>query len=200
VSVDYRLSHQAKFPAQIQDVKCAVRFLRAHADAYNLDPERIGAYGNSAGGHLVSLLGTTAAVPEFEGDGGWSGESSDVRAVCSWYGPPDLNALAAFYGADAPDSSVTQLLGVSAAADPGAARRASPIHHVSAQSAAFLLMAGDADPIVSLPPIRAFHDRLRAAGVESGLIVYSGAGHGGSVFEESPEPLRFFDAQLLNLR
>ena len=199
-SVGYRLSQQAKFPAQIHDVKCAVRFLRSHADEYHLDPDLFGAWGNSAGGHLVSLLGTSSGVPEFEGRGGWPGVSSAVRAVCSWYGPTDLCALAAQYGAEAPDSSVTELLGVTAAVDLEAARRASPITHVSARSAAFLLMAGDADPLVGLPPIRAFHERLRAAGVESTLIVYPGAGHGGAVFDASPEPGRFFDRHLLTIK
>lgn len=196
-SVGYRLSQQARFPAQIQDVKCAVRFLRARADEYRLDTNRFGAWGNSAGGHLVSLLGTATNEPALEGDGGWAGVSSAVRAVCNWYGPPDLNALSDFYGPDAQDSSVAQLLGVSTRVDPEAARRASPLTYVSPSSAAFLLMAGDADPLVNLPPIREFHRRLSAAGVESTLIVYPGAGHGGAVFDESPETARFFDRHLL---
>jgi acetyl esterase/lipase len=198
VSVGYRLSHQAKFPAQINDVKCATRFLRAHADEYGIDPDRFGAWGNSAGGHLVSLLGTSAGVPELEGNGGWPGESSAVHAVCSWYSPPDLYALAEFYGLDTPDSSVTQLLGVTARKDPEAARRASPSTYVSPRSPAFLLIAGDADALIPLPPIRAFHERLLAAGVESTLTVYAGAGHGSeAAYDHLPETMRFFDRHLL---
>ncbi|HEX5503118.1 MAG TPA: alpha/beta hydrolase, partial [Thermomicrobiales bacterium] len=89
-SIEYRHSGEARFPAQIEDCKCAVRYLCAHADALAIDPDRIGVWGPSAGGHLAACLGTTARVPELEGDGGWSGFSSAVRAVCDWYGPSDF--------------------------------------------------------------------------------------------------------------
>ena len=89
-SINYRLSNQAKFPAQIEDCKAAVRFLRANAKKYNLDPDRFGAWGASAGGHLVALLGTTGDVKELEGDGRNKEVSSRVQAVCDWFGPTDL--------------------------------------------------------------------------------------------------------------
>ncbi len=89
-AINYRLAPEYKFPAQIQDVKCAVRHLRANVAVYNLDPDRIGAWGNSAGGHLVSLLGVTDASAGFEGSGGYADQSSRVQAVVDGYGPADL--------------------------------------------------------------------------------------------------------------
>ncbi|MCM8803485.1 MAG: alpha/beta hydrolase, partial [Candidatus Omnitrophica bacterium] len=81
---------EAKFPAQIEDCKCAIRFLRANAEKYNIDSEKIGVWGTSAGGHLASLLGITGDFKEFEGKGGWEGYSSKVNCVCDWFGPSDL--------------------------------------------------------------------------------------------------------------
>ena len=92
-SINYRLSQHAIFPAQIQDCKAAIRWLRANADKYHLDPDHIGVWGASAGGHLVALLGTTAAVKEFEGRGGNLDQSSRVQCVLDWYGPSELTMM-----------------------------------------------------------------------------------------------------------
>jgi acetyl esterase/lipase len=89
-SINYRLAPKYKFSAQIEDAKCAVRFLRAHAGEFNLDPNRIGVEGESAGGHLVALLGLTDANAGFEGNGGWNDQSSRVEAVADLFGPADL--------------------------------------------------------------------------------------------------------------
>jgi acetyl esterase/lipase len=101
-TIDYRLSGKAIFPAQIEDCKCAIRFLRSQAKAYHLDPDRIGVWGESAGGHLAALLGTSGGVTELEGSGGHAEFSSRVQAVCDWYGPSDL--VAAFVGDPKPTS------------------------------------------------------------------------------------------------
>src|SRR5437868_5760131 len=90
-SINYRLAPEYKFPAQIDDAKCAVRFLRAHAKKYNLDPERIGIWGGSAGGHMVALMGTADASAGFDKSGGWTNESSRVQAVVDMFGPADLS-------------------------------------------------------------------------------------------------------------
>ena len=92
-SIEYRLSGEATWPAQIEDCKAAVRYLRAHADELGLDPERIGAWGASAGGHLVAMLGVAPDRPELEGQGGWAEHSSRVQAVFDYYGPSDLLAM-----------------------------------------------------------------------------------------------------------
>ena len=89
-SINYRLSGEAIYPAQIHDAKAAVRFLRANAATYNLDPDKFGAWGASAGGNLVSLLGTTCGVAELEGDLGNNDQSSCVQAVVDWFGPIDF--------------------------------------------------------------------------------------------------------------
>lgn len=91
-SVEYRLSAVAPFPAQLQDCKCAVRYLRANAAKYGIDPNRIAVWGCSAGGHLVAMMGLTEGIPEFEGDGGNPGVSSKVQLVVDCFGPTDLIA------------------------------------------------------------------------------------------------------------
>ena len=92
-SIDYRLTRTAPFPAQIEDCKAAVRWLRANAAKYNLDPDRVGVWGMSAGGHLAALLGTSGGVPELEGSGDNMQYSSRVQAVCDVAGPADLPAM-----------------------------------------------------------------------------------------------------------
>ena len=113
-SINYRLSHQAIFPAQIHDCKAAVRWLRAHAAGYDLDGARVGAWGDSAGGHLVAMLGAAGDVPELEGDLGNLEHSSRVQAVCDWYGPSDflrMNDVPGTMDHDASDSPESQLVG-----------------------------------------------------------------------------------------
>ena len=95
-SISYRLSQQAVFPAQIHDCKAAIRWLRAHASKYGYDAERIGAWGASAGGHLVALLGTSSGVKELEGDLGYNDQSSRVQAVVDYFGPTDVTAMSKF--------------------------------------------------------------------------------------------------------
>ena len=93
VSINYRLSGIAPFPAAVEDCKCAVRWLRAKAEKYGVDPDRIGVWGSSAGGHLAMMVGCADETAGLEGNGGWEGFSSRVRAVCSYFGPSDLTSL-----------------------------------------------------------------------------------------------------------
>ena len=108
-SINYRLSQHAIFPAQIEDCKAAIRWLRANAAKYNLDPDHIGVWGASAGGHLVALLGTTAGVKELEGQGGNLDQSSRVQCVVDWFGPTDLTTMGD--EGDKPGSPVALLIG-----------------------------------------------------------------------------------------
>jgi acetyl esterase/lipase len=109
-SLNYRWSNNAVFPAQIQDCKGALRFLRAHADEYSLDADRFGVFGDSAGGHLAALLGTSGGVASLEGDvGGNLQYASDVQVVADMYGPTDLLALGAIL--NGPDSIISLLFG-----------------------------------------------------------------------------------------
>ena len=175
-SINYRLAPEHKFPAQIEDVKCAIRFLRANASRYGIDPERIGAWGGSAGGHLVALLGTTDASAGWDGSGGYAGESSRVKAVVDLFGPTDLTAIVPG------TSNASTLENVFGTSDPRSeiAKLASPVTHVSADAPPFLIIHGDKDNVVPLRQSEILYDRLVAAGVPATLVVVKNGGHGFS--------------------
>lgn len=179
-SINYRLSQHALYPAQIQDCKAAVRWLRAHAREYGLDADRFGAWGASAGGHLVALLGTAGDAQEFE-----VGEnlefSSKVQAVCDWFGPTDLTQMSKRWSTmdhDAADSPESKLIGGPVQQHPDKCARANPITFVSKDDPPFLIMHGDKDPLVPLHQSELLHTALKQAGVEVKLHVVAGAGHG----------------------
>jgi acetyl esterase/lipase len=191
-SINYRLSQMAKFPAQIEDCKAAVRFLRANAKKYNLDPNHIGVFGASAGGHLVALLGTTGGVKELDGDGPNKDVSSRVQAVVDFFGPTDMLKMKEeatekpVFDADAADSPVGRLFGGPVQEHKELAEKANPIHYITKDAAPFLILHGDKDNIVPLAQSRILDEALKAAGVESTLVVVKGDGHGGPGFG-SPE-------------
>ncbi len=201
-SINYRLTDVATFPAQIEDCKAAIRWLRAHAEKYNLDAGRIGVWGGSAGGHLVALLGTSGDVKALEGKGGNNGSSSRVQAVCDWYGPTDLIKL----DRDAREAlqrsgngnAVTRLIGGPVDQNEKKARQANPITYVSKDDPPFLIMHGDKDPLVPLDQSEMLNDALKKAHVDVTLFVVQGGGHGAG-FQE-PHILKmvrdFFDKQL----
>jgi acetyl esterase/lipase len=178
-SVDHRLSGEALWPAQLHDVKAAVRWLRARAGELGVDPGRVHAWGESAGGHLAALLGLTAGDPELEGDVGVTGPSSAVAAVAAWYPPTDLRALPGDLGTDpaAADSREAQLLGAPVAAVPDRAAQASPVAHVSPGAPPFLLLHGRADRLIPCAQSERLRDALQDAGVPVGLTTYDGADH-----------------------
>jgi acetyl esterase/lipase len=168
VAVDYRLAPDAKWPAYIHDVKAAVRFVRAHAAEYHVDPSRIGAWGSSAGGHLVALLGTADAGAKLEGDGGWADQSSRVQAVVDLFGPSDLAKM----------MRDSQRAGSVFGDKPETLKEASPVTYVSKDDAPFLILQGDADKTVPPEQSQILHDRLVAAGVSSTLVMVKNGGHG----------------------
>jgi acetyl esterase/lipase len=182
-SVNYRLSGVATHPAQIHDVKAAIRWLRGHAAAYGIDPSRVGIWGSSAGGHLAALVGTSGGVGALEGPDN-PGFSSTVSAVVDWYGPSDLpNMQAQGLPCSGDHSSASspegRMLGCAVPACPETAREASPITWVSSEDPPFLLVHGTAD--CTVPPLQSLtlHDALLAAGVDSTLTMIEGGGHGG---------------------
>ncbi|MCE5326649.1 MAG: alpha/beta hydrolase [Planctomycetaceae bacterium] len=198
VSINYRLSQEAVFPAQIHDCKAAIRWVRAHAKEYNFDADRIGVWGASAGGHLVALLGTGGGVKELEGDVGGNKEySSRVQAVCDWFGPTDFVPMALLPGRVV--TPVTALLGGPVKDNLDKARLASPVTHATKDDPPFLIMHGDKDTMVHASQSRRLHDVLQKAGVDSTLKILEGAGHGGPAFT-SPETNKlireFFDKHL----
>jgi acetyl esterase/lipase len=178
-SIDYRLSGEARWPAQLHDAKAAVRWLRARADELGLDPELIAAWGESAGGHLAALLGLTSEAPALEGDVGVIGPSSRVCSVVAWYAPTDLRTFAEDAGIDPldPHSREAELLGAPPCTVPDVAEQASPAAHVSATAPPFLLMHGAADRFVPLKQSERLHSALRETGADVELQVFENADH-----------------------
>jgi len=178
LSVNYRLSQDARFPAQIEDVKCAIRWLRAHARRHGVDPNAIGAVGSSAGGHLVELLGLTTRADGLEGDGPYQGQSSAVQAVVSFCGPSDMTVFVRAMQAGGA-SAVRQLLAGPPGTLPERARAASPVTYVSRQAPPMLLIHGDRDETVPVTQSKALAAELRRAGARDvTLVVVKGAPHG----------------------
>jgi acetyl esterase/lipase len=192
-SINYRLSGEATYPAQINDAKAAVRFLRANAAEYNLNPDKFGAWGASAGGNLVSLLGTTCGVAELEGaELGNADQSSCVQAVVDWFGPIDfLKMQEQFAGtscssntndASSPES---KLVGAAIQTVPDKVALTNPMNYISADDAPFFIENGTAD--CNIPPVqnKNLSDALSAViGADNvSYVSLEGAGHGGSQFE-----------------
>ncbi len=194
-SLEYRLTDEAQWPAQIEDCKCGIRYLRAHADQWGIDPDRIGVWGRSAGGHLVAMLGSTGLTAELEGSGGWAAQSSAVQAVCDWFGMSDLTLL----GHDDPDSHSARLIGGPVKDNVAVAKNASPLTHVSPASAPHLIMHGTEDAQVPLAQSELLHEALRKVGVESTLRVYAGLGHEDLGEAAVAEVHAFFDRHLRGL-
>ncbi len=180
-SVGYRLSQSARFPAQIEDCKAAIRWLRANAAEHGLDGRRIGAWGSSAGGHLVALLGTSGDVNDLEGQAGNLDQSSRVQAVADWFGPTDFTRMSAFPSRmdhDAPGSPESRLIGGAIQENKDKVARANPITYVTADDPPFLIMHGDQDELVPLNQSELLFDALRKAKVDATFFVVKGAGHG----------------------
>jgi acetyl esterase/lipase len=171
VSLDYRLAPTYKYPAQIQDVKCAIRHLRARASRYGLDVERIGVWGGSAGGQLVSLLGTAGAGVGFDDVGGFQGQSSAVQAVI---------AISAITDFTHPEELLDDYRRVFQTwPDPTSAEmiQASPVTHVSAGDAPFFFIVADEDELVMPAQSERMHQLLTGAGVSSSLLRVLHANH-----------------------
>jgi acetyl esterase/lipase len=176
VSINYRLSHVATFPGAIEDAKCAVRWLRANAAKYNLDPDGIGAWGASAGGHLAELLAVTPNQPALEGAGGYNDQSSRVAAVVSFAGVSDFTRATEGFSRDLWPLAVA-FLGGKPNEKPGVYRQASPALQVTAETAPMLLVHGDKDEIVPLQQSVLMAEVLKKAGVDHQLIVIKNADH-----------------------
>jgi len=183
-SIDYRLTSIAPFPAQIEDCKAAVRWLRANASKYSLDSDHVGVWGHSAGGHLAALLGTSGGVRDLEGGGDNMSYSSRVQAVCDVSGPSDL---VGFYheASQSPTaksgkamSAIAALVGGSADQNQTKAIAASPIRYVSKDDPPFLIIHGEADATVPVTQAESLAAALKAAGVETTLEIAAGRGHG----------------------
>lgn len=181
--VGYRLSPEAKFPAQIHDCKAAVRWLRANADQYHLNPNRFIAWGASAGGHLVSLLGVTSSVADLEGTDNALRSSSRVQAVIDWFGPTDLRSDGSPRAAatlDDPNGPVAKLFGGTSSQQKELAAKASPMAYDLKGAPPFLIMHGDQDQTVPVRQSVTFSEALKKAGVDVTYVLMYGSGHGFS--------------------
>ena len=196
-SIEYRLTDRAIWPAQIEDCQSAAIWLRKNAAEYALDESKIGAWGASAGGHLVALMGTRPT------NGGF--ELARVQAVCDWFGPTELLTMPPNMVANGrteeqvAKSNGAKLLGVTVKDAPEKAKDASAIDHVSPGDAAFLIMHGSEDPGVPIEQSTKFHEKLLSFGVESELHIVEGAAHGGKEFQSDEvrdKVLTFFQKQL----
>jgi acetyl esterase/lipase len=209
-SIEYRLSPEALWPAQIEDCKLGVRWLRANAAKYHVDPNRIGCWGTSAGGHLVACLGTMGDEGKFEGDGGYSGVSSRVQAVADFSGPTDFTeGSEGLTGSNADHEApiLDALIGSTFAQKPEAWKQASPIVFVKTDDPPFLVVHGDADRTVPYDQSKKFVAALQKAGVSVQFLTVHGGGHGLRAYPgqptASPEPKviattvqEFFDKKL----
>lgn len=180
-SVSYRLTTEAIWPAQINDLRSAVRYLRGNAEKYNIDGTKIAAWGASAGGHLVAVLGTQD-LPKDEK------VSSRVQAVLDWYGPSDLLSMPPNNVSEkrtpemVANSNGAKLLGKIVRDVPDLAKEASAFWNVSKDDPPFLIMHGDKDPGVPVEQSIRLHEKQKEAGAPSELFIVKGAGHGGKLF------------------
>lgn len=163
ISIDYRFLSQAPMPEIVEDVRCAVRWLRAHADEYGVDPERIGAFGHSAGAHLALMLAIGDAAASAEGDCEWGAQSSRVAAIAGGSTPVDLPARF------------------------GDSERFSPARHLSAEMPPLLLIHGTADPIVPIGPVDAYVEALRDAGARDVTYIRIDGGDHDVAYDDSME-------------
>jgi acetyl esterase/lipase len=175
-TVTYRLAPKYQFPAQVHDVKAAMRWLRANAAKYQIDPARVGVTGSSAGGHLAQFLGVTAGVKEFEGDGGNANQSSSVTCVVNQFGPSDFTKS---YGKSVDAAEVLPLV---LGGNLETARQqhivSSPLNWVTPRATPTLLLHGTEDKYVAYEQAVWMRDRLQSCGVEVELMTFEGAGHG----------------------
>ena len=172
-SINYRLVPQYRWPAQIEDAKCAIRYLKANAGLYNLDPARIGVWGASAGGHLAALVGLAGPEAGLEGNGGYQEQSSSVQAVVDMFGPTDFTVTP-----DPNTSSLIEALLNKPLSQAGELlAQASPVTYVTKDAPPFLILHGDKDLVVPLSQSQELYDRLKGVGATATLVVVKNAGH-----------------------
>lgn len=194
VSVGYRLTDVASFPAQIHDCKAAIRYVRANAQKLGIDEKKIGVWGASAGGHLVSLLGTSGDVKEVEGNLGTTGVSSRVTCVVDFCGPSDFPNFELTDGARGP---INKLLGGLPKDTPEIAKQASPITYITKDDPPSLIVHGTDDRTVPFDQGLRFYEAQKAAGLDTTFVKIEGGGHGIGGPEVTSRVKAFFEKHLL---
>lgn len=195
-SLAYRLSDEAQWPAQIHDCKAGIRWLRANAEKYGIDPDKIAVWGTSAGGHLVAMLGVSHGVEELEGDlGEHDGVSSEVNCVVNFFGPAELltmNDHPSVIDHLAANSPESRLVGGELSKNPDKAKNASPITWVSSDDEPSLIVHGTDDKLVPYMQSVDFEKALEKAGVPTALLTVKGGGHGQGFGREVNEAVAAF--------
>jgi acetyl esterase/lipase len=187
-SINYRLTNAASFPAQIEDCRAAIRWLRGNASKYSIDPKRVGVWGASAGGHLVALLGTSGDVAQWDTVGGDKDQSARVQAVCDYYGPVEF-LLGTYPAKDrAADSPVGRLLGGAVDERKDVAEQASPLTYINADDPPVLIVHGDQDKTVSIKQAQMFEEALKKARVDVTFITVKNGGHGFRGWTDQTDP------------
>ena len=176
VTVEYRLVPAAGFPAQVEDCKAALRWLRANAKAYRIRPDRVGVVGFSAGGHLAAMLGVTGEKDGLDGAGGNPGQDSRVQAVVSFFGPTDFSTRD--WSRDLEREVIVPFLGGSFADRPDVYRKASPVSYVTRDAPPFLLFHGREDELVPVDQSIRLAEKLKSLGVPARLVILEGEKHG----------------------
>ncbi len=211
VTINHRSSRDAIFPAQIHDVKAAIRFIRANGDQFSLDTNFVGITGWSSGGHLSAFAGTSSHTSEFsldgekihlEGDlGDFSGSSSHVDAVVDWFGPTDfliMDKCGSSFSHNDAQSPESSLVGGEIQTHVIACRMADPATYVKDDTPPFLIFHGDADPLVPHCQSQHLYDKLQAANVPSELFMIEGGKHGPGVMIDKyfSQMIEFFKSHM----
>jgi acetyl esterase/lipase len=226
VSVQHRISAEKKFPAQIQDVKTAIKYLKGNATTYSIDPNKVGVWGDSSGGHLANLVGTTDGIAEFEvvtknerleaedkknntnkskaRDELLSKQSSKVQAVVDWYGPTDFLKMQEHMLPDLNfdhnllSSPESQLIGGLIQENVEKVQKANPINYITKDDPPFLIMHGDKDPVVPYNQSLIFYEAFKKAKHDVTMYTVKGAGHGTGFAQANiyDTVTKFFDKQL----
>jgi acetyl esterase/lipase len=203
-TIEHRLSYEATFPAHLIDVKAAIRYLKANAKTYNIDPDNVGVWGDSSGGYLASFLGITSYSEDFDLDEDYKEQSSSVKAVTDWFGPTDFIQMSKFYSTidhDAADSPESLFIGGALQENKEKVSKANPITYISKDATIppFLIMHGDVDKLVPYNQSELLYIALRDNGHNVTMYKLEGEGHGTAGFY-NPQVLEivqtFFDKHL----
>jgi len=197
VTINYSSSSDAKFPAQVQDVKAAIRFIRGNSTAFSLDTNFIGITGWSSGGHLATLAGTTNNLKtttvnglniDIEGNlGKFTNQSSSINAVVDWFGPTDfltMDSCGSSFSHNDVKSPESSLVGGAIQENKDKVALANPISYVNKNNPPFLIFHGDKDPLVPHCQSEKLHEQQQRSGAESQLVIIQGGGHGPGVMIE----------------
>jgi acetyl esterase/lipase len=188
VTVNHRSSRDTIFPAQVHDIKASVRFIRANGIEFQIDTSFIGITGYSSGGYLSAFTGTSGSVSQVEGNvGRYTSYSSSVDAVVDWFGPTDFQSMDSCGSSmvhDAPDSPESTFIGGAIQENDDLCALANPISYIDPNDPPFLILHGDADPLVPHCQSEKLYSALQKMGVSSQFVLVPDAGHGPGLFEE----------------